>query len=126
MIEIPELPYSFCKRYGVLVGRSATTDKLKMTLKNSVPVNAVIEAQRLVGMVDEIEYQSEFEFNRLLGQHFEANRENSFVEAEKLGGELNLDDVARELAEPEDLLESDDDAPIIRLINARRSAMRKA
>ena len=31
---------------------------------------------------------------------------------------MNLDDVARELSEPEDLLESDDDAPIIRLINA--------
>ncbi len=39
-------------------------------------------------------------------------------EAEKIGGDLNLDDVARELSEPEDLLESDDDAPIIRLINA--------
>ena len=118
MPSTSELPYSFCKRYGVIAGLSPATGKLKITLKNGAPADAVTETQRLLGMADEIEYQSEFEFNRLLSQHFETNRENSFIEAEKIGGELNLDDVARELSEPEDLLESDDDAPIIRLINA--------
>jgi len=113
-----ELPYSFCKRYGVIAAMSPASGKLKLTLKNSAPAEAVSEAQRLLGMVDEIEVESDIEFNRLLGHHFEGNRETSFNEAEKIGGELNLDDVARELAEPEDLLESDDDAPIIRLINA--------
>ena len=113
-----ELPYSFCKRYGVIAVMSPASGELKLTLKNSAPAEAVSEAQRLLGMVDEIEVESDIEFNRLLGQHFEGNRETSFNEAEKIGGELNLEDVARELAEPEDLLESDDDAPIIRLINA--------
>jgi len=37
---------------------------------------------------------------------------------EGLGEELDLFQVAQQLSEPEDLLESDDDAPIIRLINA--------
>jgi general secretion pathway protein E len=118
MSTLQELPYSFCKRYGVIAALSPASNKLKLTLKNNAPAEAVSEAQRLLGMVDEIEFESDMEFNRLLGQHFEGNRENSFTEAEKIGGELNLDDVARELAEPEDLLESDDDAPIIRLINA--------
>ena len=118
MPSTSELPYSFCKRYGVIASLSPTTGKLKFTLKNSAPAAAVTEAQRLLGLADEIEYQPEFEFNRMLSQHFESNRETSFIEAEKIGGELNLDDVARELSEPEDLLESDDDAPIIRLINA--------
>ena len=113
-----ELPYSFCKRFGVISVMSPASGKLKLTLKTSAPAEAIAEAQRLLGMVDEIEVESDIEFNRLLGQHFEGNRENSFTEAEKIGGELNLDDVARELSEPEDLLESDDDAPIIRLINA--------
>ena len=35
-----------------------------------------------------------------------------------LGEDLDLNDVAQQLAEPEDLMESQDDAPIIRLINA--------
>ena len=113
-----DLPYSFCKRYGVIAVPSTSTGQLKLTLKKGALVDAVTEAQRVVGMIDEIEIESDIEFNRLLSQHFESNRETSFNEAEKIGGELNLDDVARELSEPEDLLESDDDAPIIRLINA--------
>ncbi len=113
-----ELPYSFCKRYGVIAMPSAASGKLKLTLKKETSAEAVCEAQRLLGMIDEIEVESDIEFNRLLSHHFESSRETSFIEAEKIGGELNLDDVARELSEPEDLLESDDDAPIIRLINA--------
>ena len=118
MASTGDLPYSFCKRYGVIAGLSPVSGKLRLTLKDGAPADAVSEAQRLLGMVDEIEVESDLEFNRLLSKHFENNRETSFIEAEKIGGELNLDDVAKELQEPEDLLESDDDAPIIRLINA--------
>ena len=118
MASTGDLPYSFCKRYGVIAALSPVTGKLRLTLKNGAPANAVSEAQRMLGMIDEIAVESDVEFNRLLSQHFENNRETSFNEAEKIGGELNLDEVAAELSEPEDLLESDDDAPIIRLINA--------
>ncbi len=110
MASTSELPYSFCKRYGVIAALSPVSGKLRLTLKSSAPAEAVSEAQRVVGMVEEITVESDLDFNRMLGQHFENNRENSFSEAEKIGGELNLADVARELAEPEDLLESDDDA----------------
>ncbi len=113
-----ELPYSFCKRYGIIATTSLDTGEVSLVSRNGTPVSAIAEAQRLLGMVDHISVESEIDFNRLLGQHFENNRGTSFTEAEKIGGELNLDDVARELSEPEDLLESDDDAPIIRLINA--------
>jgi general secretion pathway protein E len=118
MPSTSDLPYSFCKRFGVVAGQSPVTGKLRLTLKNGAHADAVTEAQRMLGMVDEIQVESDIEFNRLLSQHYESNRETSFNEAEKIGGELNLHDVARELSEPEDLLESDDDAPIIRLINA--------
>ncbi|MFT5401062.1 MAG: general secretion pathway protein E, partial [Gammaproteobacteria bacterium] len=113
-----ELPYSFCKRFGVVAAISPDSGKMTLNLKNGVGPEAIIEAQRLIGMVEEIQFHSDLDFNRMLSQHFENNRETSFIEAGKIGGELNLDDIARELSEPEDLLESDDDAPIIRLINA--------
>ncbi len=118
MTSVSELPYSFSKRFGVMAALSPDSGSLKLMIRSSAPADAVSEAQRLLGMADEIEVESDIEFNRRLSKHFEDNRETSFTEAEKIGGELNLDDVARELSEPEDLLESDDDAPIIRLINA--------
>jgi general secretion pathway protein E len=125
MPSTDKLPYSFCKRYGVIATTSLNTGELSLVTRNGVALNAIAEAQRLLGMVDRVSVESEVEFNRLLSQHFENNRETSFTEAEKIGGELNLDDVARELSEPEDLLESDDDAPIIRLINALTTAENK-
>jgi general secretion pathway protein E len=113
-----ELPYSFCKRYGIIATTSLNTGEISLVSRSGTSVTAIAEAQRLLGMVDHVSVESEIEFNRLLSRHFENNRGTSFTEAEKIGGELNLDDVAKELSEPEDLLESDDDAPIIRLINA--------
>ncbi|MFT4608077.1 MAG: general secretion pathway protein E [Urechidicola sp.] len=113
-----ELPYSFCKRFGIVSGQSDAEGRIKLTTRHNTSLDAIIEAQRILGMVGHVTVESDQEFNRFLSHHFENNRETSSFEAEKIGGDLNLDDVARELSEPEDLLESDDDAPIIRLINA--------
>lgn len=113
-----KLPYSFSKRYGVIATSSLNSGELSLATRSGTSLNAISETQRLLGMVNRISVESEGEFNRLLSRHFESDRETSFTEVEKIGGELNLDEVARELSEPEDLLESDDDAPIIRLINA--------
>ena len=92
------------------------TDKL--FVRKGSAVEGIIEAQRITGLVTELVMVEEQEFNRLLSQQFENNSDSAFFDAEKIGGELDLNAVAKELAEPEDLLESDDDAPIIRLINA--------
>ncbi|MCP4492944.1 MAG: type II secretion system ATPase GspE [Gammaproteobacteria bacterium] len=112
------LSYSFCKKYGVIANSILSSGQLEVIHRKDTSIDAIAEAQRMLGMIDELTLESDQEFNRLLSKHFENNRETSFNEAEKIGGELNLDEVASELAEPEDLLESDDDAPIIRLINA--------
>lgn len=118
MLTSRELPYSFCKKFGVVADVLLASGQLNLIHRKDTPLAAIIEAQRILGMVDQVTVENDQEFNRLLSRHFENNRETSFDEAEKIGGELNLDQVASELSEPEDLLESDDDAPIIRLINA--------
>ena len=96
MAATGELPYSFCKRFGVLAAQSPVTGKLRLTLKDGAPANATSEVQPMLGMIDEIAVESDVEFNRLLSQHFENNRETSFTEAEKIGGELNLDELTAE------------------------------
>ena len=113
-----ELPYSFCKKYGVIANTLLPSGKINLVHRKDTSIAAIAEAQRMVGFIDQLTMENDQDFNRLLGQYFESNRETSFNEAGKIGGELNLSDVASELSEPEDLLESDDDAPIIRLINA--------
>jgi len=120
MSENIQLPYGFAKRFGILVADAEpdSAENIHVLVKRGVSVDVLSEAQRFLGVISQITEIKEREFNRLLGKQFESARGSAIVEAEKIGGELNLDDVARELSEPEDLLESDDDAPIIRLINA--------
>ena len=58
------------------------------------------------------------EFDRQLQQTYERESNTTMQMVDGLGEDTDLFRVAQELPEPSDLLESDDDAPIIRLINA--------
>ena len=58
------------------------------------------------------------EFDQLLQETYESGSGNAMQMVEGLEDGDDLLRVAEELPEPSDLLESDDDAPIIRLINA--------
>ncbi len=119
MKEAKSLSYAFSKRYGVLVQPSSPEqDSDGLLVKEDAPVEGIIEAQRLLGKVQGLKVVDPQEFNRLLTRQFESGSDNPLFDSDKIGGELDLEDVAKELSEPEDLLESDDDAPIIRLINA--------
>ena len=117
----PGLPYAFCKKFGILVEQREDQhpdDGFHLKIRKNASVAALAEVRRVIGTVASISTVSEQQFNEALSREFEQSANNSILASEQLGGELDLEDVARELSEPEDLLESDDDAPIIRLINA--------
>lgn len=121
MQEKSSLPYAFSKKFGLLIrpkDPAQASSGQALAIKKGAPVTAFIEAQRVHGVVHNLSLISDQEFNDEISRQFELSANNSILTNEQLGGELDLQDVARELSEPEDLLESDDDAPIIRLINA--------
>lgn len=118
MSQHQQLPYAFSKKFGVINQRQLPDQADRLLVRQGAGLDGIIEVQRICGLVSELVMVEEQEFNRLLGQQYESNSDGAFFDADKIGGELDLNAVAKELAEPEDLLESDDDAPIIRLINA--------
>ena len=61
---------------------------------------------------------SEEVFDAALQEFYERDRTKASQMVDGLDEEFNLTQVAQELQGPSDLLESDDDAPIIRFINA--------
>ena len=111
------LPYSFARKHGVLLDAS-DPERPVLLLRPDAGPQSLAEIQRAGFHAKELQQVSESDFNHRLGVLYEGGSNTQLLNAETLGGELDLDDVARELSEPEDLLESDDDAPIIRLINA--------
>ena len=117
------LPYSFAKRHQILVVYPPdTTLPPTMVLTASTPLNAVNEAKRFLQQqgVMQADYEridSEV-FDKRLAAAYASNTGESQHIAAGLEDHPDLDSLADSVPETEDLMDSQDDAPIIRLINA--------
>jgi general secretion pathway protein E len=111
------LPYGFARRHGVLV-TDLTPNGASVTYKPGVTTAALAELRRHVGVPLRLQEVAPETFDRLLAEQYESGSHQAIQVMEDFGDDLDLNLVARQLGEPEDLLESEDDAPIIRLINA--------
>ncbi len=111
------LPFSFAKRHGILVLDEAA-DRLQAVCRADIRSEALLEAQRHFRAPLDVREVDEAEFNALLQKAYEDRSSQTIESVEGIGEDLDLDSVAEALAEPEDLIENEDDAPIIRLINA--------
>ncbi|MCK5719137.1 MAG: type II secretion system ATPase GspE [Thiomargarita sp.] len=115
--DLPSLPFSFAKNHGVIV-TGIDKEKISVTHRPKIGLQTINELRRFLQMpVNFIEICAEA-YEILLTKHYEQQANQSMQMMEGLGDELDLFQVAQQLSEPEDLLESNDDAPIIRLINA--------
>jgi general secretion pathway protein E len=111
------LRFTFAKRYGVLVsGVQANTAQVLYHVKPSVAVLA--EIRRQLQMPIKLQQVTHEEFNEQLVKTYETDTAAAMQMAEDLGESMNLADLIHELPKAEDLLEKQDDAPIIRLLNA--------
>ena len=110
------LPYTFAKRYGVLIA-DISDDKAQVLYKDGISSTALTEIRRILGRPVQLSETSTEQFDALLAQTYEKGSDQAMAMMEDVSDELDLDQLA-ETIEPEDLLEAEDDAPIIRLINA--------
>ena len=110
------LPYSFSRRFGLILDQQ--DDQLVIVARPDYTPRYVAEARRFVGKTAQLQVVEEQQFNRLLQTQQEQSATSAMSDVEGLGSELDLHRLVDEIQEPEDLLESADDAPIIRLINA--------
>ncbi|VAW79914.1 General secretion pathway protein E [hydrothermal vent metagenome] len=109
--------FSFAKRHGVLVSELAD-DHASVMLRPDVDPQILIEVRRKVGCPLRLQEISTEQFDALLASSYEQGSNEAMQMMEDLGDDLDLFTIAQALPETEDLLESEDDAPIIRLINA--------
>ncbi len=110
------LPYAFAKRHGVLIGQ-ITDHQVQILHREDFSPLILAEVKRATGRKLNLAPASNEQFAALLAQTYEQGSDQAMAMMEGVGDELNLDELAGSL-EPEDLMEADDDAPIIRLINA--------
>ena len=110
------LPFGFARRNGVLI--SLEDEGFVANIKSTTSVVAIGEARRFLRQAFTINKLPDDEFELLLEASFQRDSSEAKQMMEDIGNEVDLFTLADEMPETEDLLENDDDAPIIKLINA--------
>jgi len=110
-------PFMFAKRHGLLVAGEKDGKVLVMHTADVDPVS-VVELRRFMGQPLKLQLVDQEKYDSLLSMTYEQDSNEAMLMMGDLGDNMDLMYVAQHLPEPEDLLESEDDAPIIRLINA--------
>jgi general secretion pathway protein E len=108
--------FAFAKRHGVLVRRVVEGVADCACRENATPL-AIAEVRRYMRVPLKLERVPEAEFDNLLRLAYEGGS-YTMQAVEGLDETTDLAHLAQDLPEQADLLDSDDDAPIIRLINA--------
>lgn len=111
------LPFAYAKRHGVLVEESCE-DKVVVLCRKGVTTQTLTELRRFFSVPLSFTMIEPEVFDLMLQQAYQGGTDQAMEMMDDLDEEADLSQVAQELAEPEDLLESEDDAPIIRLLNA--------
>ena len=111
------LPFAFAKRHQVLIEPSEQSP-VPIYFTDATSFDAILEVQRFLRSDYSLAEISLAEFNQKLQSTYENGSARTEQMMADLGAEINLEQLANELNEPADLLESADDAPIIKLLNA--------
>ncbi|KJY78382.1 general secretion pathway protein GspE [Vibrio coralliilyticus] len=117
LVTFRRLPFSFANRFQLVLEPS----EQGLTLYYVAPLafEALIEVKRVVGEHFELREVSKDEFDSKLTEAYQRDSSEARQLMEDLGADSDdFFSLAEDLPQDEDLLESDDDAPIIKLINA--------
>lgn len=113
---IVRLPFGFAKRHHVVLHKRA--GRLALAYCEVLDAEILLEVRRACGQAFEVEQLSQEAFELLLEASYQRDSSETQQIMEDIGNEVDLFSLAEELPQTEDLLASEDDAPIIKLINA--------
>lgn len=114
---LPVLSYGFAKRHGVFVSEEHDDGAVVLMYKPGITPATLIELRRYLGRPIKPVPAGD-DFDSQLARQYDRSAAGAQAMVDDMGEDMDLYQVAESLPEPEDLLEAEDDAPIIRLLNA--------
>nr|WP_072067818.1 ATPase, T2SS/T4P/T4SS family [Raoultella planticola] len=112
----PLLPFVYARAHNIVLLSDGSASRVHCL--RSTPAQALLEARRVADGPIAVEHLSAEEFEKLLLLSYQRDSAEARRMMADIGNELDLYTLAEELPDTDDLLDSEDDAPIIRLINA--------
>ncbi|MEN9866503.1 MAG: type secretion system protein GspE [Pseudomonadota bacterium] len=118
MIDARLLPYAYARDYGLLAKRSdAVPHAVEVWISSSTPPNAIAEVSRRFGRV-KLKSVPKQELEDAIARAYASSGGDASQVADEFEADLDLTKLMQDVPAIEDLLESADDAPVIRMINA--------
>jgi len=111
------LPYNFIRKHGVLVTQ-IENDVAEVFYKPGCKLSIFSELKRHLNCSLHLHKINIEDFEVKVSELYESGSSQAMQVMGDISGDMDLAHVAMGLGEPEDLLDTQDDAPIIRLINA--------
>ena len=111
------LPFTFAKRYHVLIS-SVTDASAEIVFVPPLTTPVLQELRRYLNLPLQFREVPEAEFGKILSKTYESGTDQAMDAISGMEGDVDLQQLMQELPNVEDLLESEDDAPVIRLLNA--------
>ena len=115
-MEAPrQLPFTFAQQHGVVLRQ---TEPPVVAHLQQLPISVLSELRRYLGRPFHLEELPEADFQRRLTLAYQRDNTEASQVADDLSADIDLSRLADEIPETGDLMDAEDDAPIIRLINA--------
>jgi general secretion pathway protein E len=111
-----QLPFSFAQTHGVLLEQREPHPLV--LYRKGLTVNTLIELRRALGTSFDTTELSDGAFQLRLTRAYQRDNNEAIQVAEDMGTDFDLSRLADDIPDSGDLMDTEDDAPIIRLINA--------
>ena len=110
------IPYAFARRFGVVLA-PGTDSHFAIAMREGSDPKVLLELRRHLARPFDVGFVTPTEFDRLLSEAYAMDGQAAAMAAGTLGLGDELDVLASDLPTADDLLDTADDAPAIRLIN---------
>ncbi|WP_145520418.1 type II secretion system ATPase GspE [Yersinia mollaretii] len=114
--SLPQLPFAWVQQHGVLHQQHPVYGE-QLLFRPTASPEALLEARRILPL-GQWQLVSDEVFEECMVAHYQQGSDQARQMMESLGNEIDFRQLVEALPQSDDLLDSDDGAPIIRLINA--------
>ena len=114
---VSSVPYAFAKAHGVVV-TSLTPTTANVAMRADASIHALPELRRSLGVALEVTAVDSARFDQLVVDTYDRGGAGAAAIIDDMGSDSDLSRLLQEIPKTVDLLDSRDQAPVIRLINA--------
>lgn len=112
-----DIPYPFARAHGVVLLSGGAGARLRVAMRQDGDPRVLLEVRRHLADSFDVEFVDDRQFDRHLSEHYAMDGSAAAMAGAMHVGADELDLIALDLPSADDLLDSADDAPAIRLIN---------